>query len=208
MERGFTPSGSGVVDAPGSAVFDHLVEPHLEALHAIARGIVGSDDLAWDAVQETLVCFWRANEAPQDVRGWLVRTVVHKSLHVDRARRRRSRHEDRAGSERVEPCPLCDPALALEHESWAVELDAALESLSAEMRAVFLLRQREGLEYEAIASALALPIGTVRSRLKRARERLAERLGVQEPRREREDGLPDMRLSGAKSSGGGARVST
>lgn len=160
--------------APRSPSFDLDFQPHLDALHAIARGIVGSDDLAADAVQEALVCLWREREAPPDVRGWLVRTVVHKSLHVVRARSRREGHERAACADRAELCPLCDPARLLEDDEARARLESALDSLSLELREVFVLRQEQGLGYEAIASRLAIPIGTVRSRLARARERLAE----------------------------------
>lgn len=156
--------------------FDEVASTHVPALRAIARGIVKSDDLAADAVQETLVCLWRERERPADLRGWLVRTVVHKSLHCARAQRRRRRHEDAASSAQPEVCPLCDPALELEHAELHAALEAALQTLSSELRCVFLLRQTRGLDYAAIAEHLAVPVGTVRSRLKRARERLAEQL--------------------------------
>lgn len=156
--------------------FEVLAAPHVAGLHAIARGIVGSDDLAADAVQDALVCLWRDGAPPPEVRGWLARTVVHKSLHIARAQRRRRRHEEAASSARLEPCPLCDPALELEHAELHAELEAALNALSSELRSVFLLRQAHGLDYAAIAQRLAVPVGTVRSRLKRARERLAEQL--------------------------------
>lgn len=156
--------------------FDERALAHVAGLRAIARGIVGSDDLAADAVQDTLVCLWRESERPTDLRGWLVRTVVHKSLHIARAQRRRRRHEHAASSARHEPCPLCDPALEFEHAELHAELEAALQTLSSELRCVFLLRQTHGLDYAAIAEHLAVPVGTVRSRLKRARERLAEEL--------------------------------
>lgn len=181
MERVSSPFLSSRASLAPPAPFDRLVEPHLAALHVVARGIVDSDDLAGDAVQDALVCLWRLDEPPADLRGWLVRTVVHKSLHVDRARRRRSLHEERAAAERNELCPMCAEGVE-EDEDWKRALDAALESLSDRLRVVFLLRQRDGLDYEAIARRLALPIGTVRSRLKRARDELAARLGLRADR--------------------------
>jgi len=176
--------------APVPSDFATLVRPHLPALHASARGIVHSDDLAWDAVQETLVCLWREPAAPYDLRGWLVRTVVHKSLHVARARRRRHRHERAAGIDPDAPCPLCDPSARVEQAEALLELDAALAALAPGLRSVFLLRQREGLEYAEIAARLALPLGTVRSRLRRARTQLAAALHVAEPARHEEAFAP------------------
>jgi len=156
--------------------FRSRLEPHVEALHAIARGIVPSHDLACDAVQETLLTLWLQPDEPPDLRGWLVRTTVHKCLHVLRREDRRGRHEERAGVERTEACPLCDPGLPAEEDELRARLDVAIADLSDELRTTFLLRSEKGLEYQEIAAALSIPIGTVRSRLKRARESLAARL--------------------------------
>lgn len=157
-------------------VFRALLEPHLAVLHAVARRIVPSPDLACDAVQETLVALWRLDVAPDDLRGWLVRTTVHKSLHVLRREDRRGRHEERAGAERSESCPMCDPFDPLLERELSERLDAAVAELSTELRTTFLLRSESGLDYREIADALSIPVGTVRSRLARARESLAASL--------------------------------
>lgn len=156
--------------------FRALLEPHLAALHAVARGIVASHDLACDAVQETSLALWMQDEEPADLRGWLVRTVVHKCLHVLRREDRRGRHEERAGAERTAACPLCDPASPAVLDELRLRLDAAIAELSHELRTTFLMRSERGLDYQEIADALSIPIGTVRSRLNRARESLALRL--------------------------------
>lgn len=156
--------------------FEHSIRPHLVALQATARGIVGSDDLAGDVLQEALIALWREPRAPEDAGGWLMRAIVHKSLHVLRAQRRRLDHEGVAAARADDHCPLCDPVRSAEDEELRRELDLALRELSEELRAVFLLRERDGLEYADIAARLQLPVGTVRSRLSRARDRLAELL--------------------------------
>lgn len=160
--------------------FDSLTKVHVRALHSVAHGILASDDLAWDAVQESLLCLWKESQLPPDVRGWLLRTVVHKSLHVARSHQRATFHEERARRDRPEPCPLCDPLIELENRELSARLDRAIEALSEEMRAVFVLRQSDGLDYGEIARALRVPIGTVRSRLNRVREHLAARLDLEE----------------------------
>ncbi len=156
--------------------FRALLEPHLATLHAIARGLVRSHDLACDAVQETSLALWSCDARPADLRGWLVRTTVHKCLHVLRREERRGRHEERAGVQRTDECPLCDPAETAQESELRARLDVAIAALSNELRTTFLLRSERGLEYQEIAAALAIPIGTVRSRLQRARESLAARL--------------------------------
>lgn len=145
-------------------------------LRAVARRIVGSDDLASDAVQEALLSLWSADSEPVELRAWLVRTVVHKSLHLVRSSSRRGRHESEAYAGRSESCPLCDPAVVLEQAECDQRIAAALKALSADLRAPFVLRQLHGLDYETIARRLNVPVGTVRSRLHRAREFLWNRL--------------------------------
>jgi RNA polymerase sigma-70 factor (ECF subfamily) len=144
------------------------------ALRSVARGMLASEDLAMDCVQEALLLLWQQPEPPPDPQGWLVRTVVHKALHIRRASARRSLHEDRASLQREEPCPWCDPALEVEQQDLVQHLERAIDSLSVEMREVLHLRVEHGLEYGDIAAALQVPIGTVRSRLYRARMALAQ----------------------------------
>ncbi|MBL8863803.1 MAG: RNA polymerase sigma factor [Planctomycetes bacterium] len=176
LERPPTPAALGECHCDDA--FQALLEPHLDLLHAVARGLLHSPDLACDAVQETLYALWTQAATPAELRGWLVRTTVHKCLHVLRREGRRVQHEGRAGAERWETCPLCDPAAPAEAQELRARLDAAIAELSDEQRTTFLLRSEQGLEYQEIAAALCIPIGTVRSRLKRARESLAQRLAV------------------------------
>ena len=86
-----------------------LAQPHVPRLVHVARRILGSDDLAWDAVQESLILLWHEQHAPGDLVGWLVRTVVHRSLHHARSRRRRRAHEERGGGPGAYGGERCDP---------------------------------------------------------------------------------------------------
>ena len=148
-----------------------LVAPHLERLVEVAERILGSGEQAEDAVQETLVTLWRSRVTPPNPRGWLVRTVVHRSLHARRTAQRRRKWEERAGLDWATTCPLCDPSEAVEARELQLQLDRALEGLSDDHRIVVALRA-EGLDYTEIAERLGVPVGTVRSRLNRAREAL------------------------------------
>ena len=112
---------------------------------------------------------------PPNPRGWLVRTVVHRSLHARRSAQRRRKWEERAGVEWAATCPLCDPSEAVEARELERRLSQALDGLSDEHKIVVALRA-EGLDYQEIAERLAVPIGTVRSRLNRAREALRSEL--------------------------------
>jgi RNA polymerase sigma-70 factor (ECF subfamily) len=147
------------------------VRPHLGAIHALASRILRSDDLAWDAVQETLTTLWRQERAPVALRGWLRRTVVHRSLHLRRTLERRRRNEDDVGA-LLAPGGVEDPSRALEASEMRDAIRRALMSLGRPQRVTFLLREMDGLDYQSIARLLGVSIGTVRSRLNRARGQL------------------------------------
>lgn len=139
-----------------------------------ARRILKCDDLAGDAVQEAVIALWRLESPPPAPRQWLMRTVTFRCLHALRALHRRQSHE-RLGRVR-ESCPLDHPPGALMNGELRDCLQNAVDSLQPEFRTVFLLREEEGLDYHEIAVQLSIPVGTVRSRLARARAHLRARL--------------------------------
>lgn len=150
----------------------------LTRLLAVARRIVGSEEQALDAVQEAFVTLWRERPEAERRIPWLVRTVIHRSLHARRSAARRRRWEEEAARDAglAGPCGLCDAERELLGAELRGEIARALSGLDESQRRVFALREIEGLEYEEIAVALAIPIGTVRSRLHRARRALQEAL--------------------------------
>jgi RNA polymerase sigma-70 factor (ECF subfamily) len=154
--------------------FAALVSPHLPVLVRQARAIVGSDDLAWDAVQETLLRLWNRGWLPPDPRGVLAHLVQRSALHLLRCQTRRRSHEGLGGL--AEDCCADDPLREVETGELRATLRAAIARLAAEFRVVFELHELEGQSYEEIANALGIPVGTVRSRLSRARARLREDL--------------------------------
>ena len=153
--------------------FDEQVGPHIPVVRATARRILGNGDDAADAVQEALISLWQVGPMPEHLRPWLIRTVIHRSLHSRRSRMRRTRWEDLGGGT-VMSCAFCDPERDLEIRELLDVLDRALSALSMDQRRVIELRDLEGLEYQEIAQQLGVPIGTVRSRLNRARARVKE----------------------------------
>ena len=86
--------------------FEEQIGPHIPAVRATARRILGDGDDAADAVQEALIALWEIGPVPDHLRPWLIRTVVHRSLHSRRSKFRRTKWEDRGG-EMVMPCALC-----------------------------------------------------------------------------------------------------
>jgi RNA polymerase sigma-70 factor (ECF subfamily) len=143
-----------------------------------ARSILGCRDAALDAVQEALITLWLHPPNHEHERAWLLRTVVHRSLHERRTEKRRRHWEGVAVEASLDDCPLCTPQRELERRELGALLDAALGALPEPYRAPFVLREIEGWDYTRIASALAIPIGTVRSRLNRARAALRDHVAA------------------------------
>ncbi|MCK5945140.1 MAG: sigma-70 family RNA polymerase sigma factor [Planctomycetes bacterium] len=138
-------------------------------MRAVARRLLGCDHLADDAAQEALLALWREPTPPTNPRAWLLTAVVLRSRQLRRSLRRRRRHEHVASHH----CALhqgCDNPLhvAIAHET-GERLHAAIDTLPAPQRQAFELYERTGLDYAGVAARLSLPIGTVRSRLHRAR---------------------------------------
>lgn len=174
------PSGQN----PPAPVFekstlDREVAPYRAMLRQVARRILRCPEQAEDAVQEAMIRLWERPDRPPELRGWLVRTVIHRSLHRRRSEVRRRRWEDEAAVAISITCPLCDPEEEFAQLEFLEVLAAAVSSLAENQREVIALRS-QGLDYGEIAEALSLPIGTVRSRLSRARSALREQLEIVE----------------------------
>jgi RNA polymerase sigma-70 factor (ECF subfamily) len=156
--------------APAS--FPHIAEGQRQQLLALARRFLGCDHLAQDALQEALISLSQQPEVPAKPYGWLTLAVIHRCRHMRRSVRRRQSHEHRASKD----CALhadCDNPLhiAMAHEIAGL-LAAVRDSLPQAQRAALELYEVKGHDYSAIADTLNVPIGTVRSRLSRAREAL------------------------------------
>lgn len=156
--------------------FAEATRPLFGHLVLIASRILGDEDAARDAVQEALVSLWREDEMPLNLRSWLAVTVAHRSLHLARSQARRRMHETRARFQRFEGSDRDDPAHRLEEEDLGRILDQALALIAPDQRAVLVLSVVEQMDYESIAAMLQIPIGTVRSRISRARRALRELL--------------------------------
>ncbi len=151
------------------------VHDHLEDWTASARRIVGSDDLARDAVQEALRDFWLLDHLPPRPIGWLARAIVYRSLQIRRGVLRREKHEARAAACRATIDPA-DPSSLCARREDRDRLRGALRDLPQSHRTILEKRWMEGLDYVAIANELSVPVGTVRSRLNRARSLLRNAL--------------------------------
>lgn len=153
--------------------FDELTRPLIQHLLGHARSILHSEDLAWDAVQEALLGLWKKVQrgaAVLDYAGpWLCRAVELCSLQIARQNGRRSRHEQKAAACRSDSVPCHTQHDGVEVDELRRILDVAISALPDEYRRVLELRTRRGLDYATVAQELGIPVGTVRSRLNRAR---------------------------------------
>lgn len=142
---------------------------NLPRVQVLARQMLGCDHLAADAVQESLVTLWREPKAPQHLAKWISRTVINRCLHIRRTTTRRHHHEQVA-SEHCELHKGCDNPLhiAIAHET-GEQLAAVIDTLPHQQREALELYEHSGLGYDRMAERLNIPVGTVRSRLARAR---------------------------------------
>ena len=162
--------------------FERQVLPHLPAAYSLARWILRQRQDAEDAVQESLLRAFRGygRFAGSDPRAWLLAIVRNTCLTAANRRRTdakiivlRDVLEERTG-QRVhldaDPAPPPDAGLELEEERRQVH--AAIAALPLAFREVLVLREFHDLDYRQIATVVGVPVGTVMSRLARARTRL------------------------------------
>jgi RNA polymerase sigma-70 factor (ECF subfamily) len=151
--------------------------PHLDAAYRFARWLCRSDD-ANDIVQEAFLRAFRGFDTLRggDVKAWLLTIVRNCSATVFEQQRRRptvsfgEEHEEALQSDADAASP--DPESAMAAEDDRRTLGRLIEALPEEHRQVLLLRELEELSYREIASVTQVPIGTVMSRLARARAAL------------------------------------
>lgn len=160
------------------AAFALLVERHGRYLFGVAHALLGRDDAdAEDVVQETLTAAVTGSfRGESSVRTWLVKILVRQAAMRRRADRRRAKRVVAEGD--LSDARLPDPpvtGVAGAATEARIDLTAMLATLSEEHRTVLVLRELEGLSYREVADALDVPVGTVESRLYRAREALRSR---------------------------------
>ena len=142
----------------------------IPSLRRYARGLTANRERADDLVQDTLERAWSRFSLWQkrgELRAWIF-GIMHNQF-VDQLRAQRSRPEDSAGDDLPEQSARATQADRLEVR----DLDRLLQRLPPDQREVLLLVSVEELSYQEVAISLGVPIGTVMSRLSRARERLS-----------------------------------
>jgi len=183
-----TPDG-GTPDGSTVERFRVLMLPHLDAVYGFARWLTRDPVAAQDVAQEAMLRALRYFHSFRggDARPWLLGIVRNTWTDLRSRKGANDRPLDEA-AERPDEGP--DPEQSALSGDRRRQVAAALAALPAEFREILVLREIEDLSYKHIAHVLDLPIGTVMSRLARAREKLAAELRSRLGRSGH--GLPDL----------------
>jgi RNA polymerase sigma factor (sigma-70 family) len=169
--------------------FESLLRPHLADLYRLAYRFTGSREDAEDLVQDVLTKLYPRTRELSDVenlRPWLARVLYRQFVDNLRQYNRTpfaARQQSTPGNDDADNDPLAalhgdvpEPAADVEQLQLRQRLQRALDSLSEEHRSVLMLHDVEGFTLKELETTLDAPLGTLKSRLHRARQRLRREL--------------------------------
>jgi RNA polymerase sigma-70 factor (ECF subfamily) len=161
-----------VSDHEQRAQFERLVLPHLDAAYNLARWLAGNDHDAEDIAQEACLRAFRFVESCRnsDGRAWVL-TIVRNTAY-SWLKKNREMPVVSMDNDELEAIEDQSSAVRSFYGADTEALRAALETLAPEFREALVLRELEGLSYKEIAEVSDVPVGTVMSRLARARRQL------------------------------------
>lgn len=171
---------SSTTDATGDTAFERYVLPEIDVLLRVARSLTRNHAEAEDLVQDTLIHAYRGIDGfdGRFPRAWLM--TILRNTHINRNRRRRpellddpDRTERLAADEHADSMTSPD---AIVERQFDAAIVTALDELDERFRTVLELVDVDGLSYKEAAAVLGVPVGTVMSRLHRARHRVREQL--------------------------------
>src|SRR6266852_1460515 len=160
------------------ASFEETMLPHMDAAHNLARWLMRNEQDAQDVVQEAYLRAFKSFSGfhGSNGRGWLltiVRNTSYTLLKKNRAADLTTPFDEEIHASSRESV---SPAAILVHAEDAELMNSAMNDLPAEFREILTLRHQEELSYQEIGEMLKIPVGTVMSRLARARAKLREYL--------------------------------
>lgn len=159
--------------------YDELVRRHQRSVYRWAYKVVRSHDLADEVAQEVFVRTYMALERIDPERplgSWLCKTTVNVALNIVRKQRFRAQWTEDGRSE-VSELQAPGPDIEFQHRRMIARVEHVIDALPPIYRTILLLRTTENMSYEEIAEALGISMGTVMSRLARARKKLRKELG-------------------------------
>jgi RNA polymerase sigma-70 factor, ECF subfamily len=177
-----------VIDGRPQSAFTEAVLPHLDEAYNLARWLTGSRSDAEDVVQEALLKAFKyfSGLRGSDARPWLLTIVRRACFSWLRANRPRQlvftdddaalEAQNRATVVTLHPRAADTPESLLSEKEVKAQLNAAVEALPPHYREVVVLRELHNLSYKQIADIAEIPVGTVMSRLARARNVLLNRM--------------------------------
>lgn len=187
-DSGTSAPASGKTSSSDVALFGRLIEDHRDKLYRVAFRMTGhrqdAEDLLQDALIEAFRAFKRFQPGTHFDR-WLYRimtnTYIDRQRHLKRTGPTESldqaRGENGEGTvQREIPDVLSEPSRIVLDELFGEPVQRALDELQPEFKMVLILSDIEGMSYEEIAEVMGDPIGTIRSRLHRARSKVRNML--------------------------------
>lgn len=153
--------------------------PHLDAAYTLARFLMRNEHDAEDVVQEAALRAFRffENFRGENSRAWFLKIVRNTSFTVMKKNRPAEMNVEFDEEEHGGQVPVMDPGISIDRAQDRQTVRAAIEQLAPEFREAITLRELEGASYKEIADIAGVPIGTVMSRLARARHQLQTILG-------------------------------
>lgn len=181
-----TPVKRSYSEAKKVQVFDGEFMPHIDSMYNFAYRLTFDEDDAKDLVQDTYMKAYRFINSFQEgtnAKAWLYRILKNSFINDYRKKSKQPAKVDYQeveqfyNSEDTPSNATVDLRLETTRDMIGDEISNALNSLAVDFRTVVILCDLEGFTYEEMAKILDIPIGTVRSRLHRARNLLREKLG-------------------------------
>ncbi|MCK5944656.1 MAG: RNA polymerase sigma factor [Planctomycetes bacterium] len=164
-------------------ILAELFQAHRRGLAGAVRSVLGPSADVTEVLQDAFLKGWRAwqqGTRPDDPVAWIFVIVWNAATDARRRRQRQPDHEplDEERTVSVTANPTHSPSHALEQREAVAQAQAAVAKLREDDQQVFLLRVAGELSYEAVAASLSIPVGTAKTRMRRALMQLRSMLGT------------------------------